>query len=224
MQGSKRDTDVKNRLLDSVRKGEGGMIWENSIEALYYIIYYHIWNRWPVQVWCMKQGTQSRCSGTTQRDGVGREVGEGFRLRGSLVHPWLIHVDVWQKPPQYFKVTGLQLKYINYFEKIVNKALVSCIQPGLVISFTIDNIHVLMLFSQNIPPSAISLLSHHAEIYISAQPYSLLISVATNLFTNWIFLAGEPYLNCSSFTPQFTYLLTFQINWKAWSFLIRMAT
>ena len=29
----KRDTDVKNRLLDSVGEGEGGMIWENSIET-----------------------------------------------------------------------------------------------------------------------------------------------------------------------------------------------
>ena len=33
MQDSKRDTDVKNRLLDSVREDEGGMIWENSIET-----------------------------------------------------------------------------------------------------------------------------------------------------------------------------------------------
>ena len=33
------------------------------------------------------------------------------------------------------------------------RALVSCIQPGLVICFTLDNIHVLMLFSQNIPSS-----------------------------------------------------------------------
>ena len=32
MQDSKRDTDVKNRLLDSVEEGEGGMIWKNSIE------------------------------------------------------------------------------------------------------------------------------------------------------------------------------------------------
>ena len=31
-------------------------------------------------------------------------------------------------------------------------ALVSCIQPGLVICFTLDNIHVSMLFSQIIPP------------------------------------------------------------------------
>ena len=33
MQGSKGDTDIDNRLLDAVGEGEGGMIWENSIET-----------------------------------------------------------------------------------------------------------------------------------------------------------------------------------------------
>ena len=33
MQGSKGDTDVKNRLLDSVGEGKDGMIWENSTET-----------------------------------------------------------------------------------------------------------------------------------------------------------------------------------------------
>ena len=33
MRDSKRDTDVKNRLLDSVGEGEGGMIRDNSIET-----------------------------------------------------------------------------------------------------------------------------------------------------------------------------------------------
>ena len=33
MWDSRRDTDVKNRLLDSVGEGEGGMIWEGSIET-----------------------------------------------------------------------------------------------------------------------------------------------------------------------------------------------
>ena len=33
MQDSKRDTDVKNRLWDSVGEGEGGMIWKNSTET-----------------------------------------------------------------------------------------------------------------------------------------------------------------------------------------------
>ena len=29
--------------------------------------------------------------------------------RGTDVHPWLIHVNVWQKPQQYWKVISLQL-------------------------------------------------------------------------------------------------------------------
>ena len=33
MQDSVRDTDVKNRLLDSVGEGKGRMIWENSTET-----------------------------------------------------------------------------------------------------------------------------------------------------------------------------------------------
>ena len=37
MRDSKRDTDVKNRLLDFVGEGEGGMIWENATETLSYV-------------------------------------------------------------------------------------------------------------------------------------------------------------------------------------------
>ena len=33
MRDSKRDTDVKSRLLNSMGEGEGGMIWENGIET-----------------------------------------------------------------------------------------------------------------------------------------------------------------------------------------------
>ena len=33
MRDSKRETVVKNRLLDSVGEGEDGMIWENDIET-----------------------------------------------------------------------------------------------------------------------------------------------------------------------------------------------
>ena len=33
MRDSKRDTDVKNSLSDSVGEGEGEIIWENSIET-----------------------------------------------------------------------------------------------------------------------------------------------------------------------------------------------
>ena len=38
MQGSKRDTDIKNRLLDTMGEGEGGMTGESSIET--YILPY----------------------------------------------------------------------------------------------------------------------------------------------------------------------------------------
>ena len=38
MQNSKKDTDIKNRLLDYVEEGEGGTIRENSIET--YILLY----------------------------------------------------------------------------------------------------------------------------------------------------------------------------------------
>ena len=33
MRDSKRDTNVKNKLLNFVGEGEGGMIWENGIET-----------------------------------------------------------------------------------------------------------------------------------------------------------------------------------------------
>ena len=42
-------------------------------------------------------------------DGMWRGVG-GDSERGTHIHPWLIHVNVWQKPPQYCKVISLQLK------------------------------------------------------------------------------------------------------------------
>ena len=35
---------------------------------------------------------------------------EGGSEWGTHVHPWAIHVDVWQKPPQHCKVINLQLK------------------------------------------------------------------------------------------------------------------
>ena len=39
-------------------------------------------------------------------EGGGREIQDG----GTQVQPWVIHVNVWQKPPQDCKVITLQLK------------------------------------------------------------------------------------------------------------------
>ena len=51
---------------------------------------------------------------------LGRPRGMGWRGRwergsgwGIIINPWLIHVNVWQKPLQYCKVISLQLIKIN---------------------------------------------------------------------------------------------------------------
>ena len=59
--------------------------------------------------------SQSQCSGTTQRDRGGREVGERVQDGGhTYVYPWLIHVDVWQKASQYCNYPPIK---INLFKK-----------------------------------------------------------------------------------------------------------
>ena len=45
--------------------------------------------------------------------GWGRS-GEGVQDGGRHVQPWLIHVNLWQKPPQHCKVISLQLKLKTY--------------------------------------------------------------------------------------------------------------
>ena len=49
--------------------------------------------------------------------------------------------------------TSLSTRSLWVFPVHQVRALVSCIQPGLVICFTLDNIHISLLFSWNIPPS-----------------------------------------------------------------------
>ena len=60
----------------------------------------------------MTQGTQSWYSVTTWRDEVGREVGGGFWRKGTHVCPWLIHVDVWQRPSQYCNYPPIKINKV----------------------------------------------------------------------------------------------------------------
>ena len=77
-------------------------------------VYYHMWNRLPVQVQRMRQGAQGWCTGMTLREGMGwEERWEGGSEWGKHVHSWLIQINVWQKPLQYCKVISLKLKLIN---------------------------------------------------------------------------------------------------------------
>ena len=70
MQKRKRDTDVQNRLLDSVGEGEGGMFQENSIETCILPRVKQITS----PGWMHETSAQAWCTGKTQRDRVEREV------------------------------------------------------------------------------------------------------------------------------------------------------
>ena len=80
MQDSKRDTDVKNSLLDSVGEGEGGVILENSIETC--ILSY------MKQIASPGSMHETGCSGLVHWDdpegwdgeGCGREVQDGEHM------------------------------------------------------------------------------------------------------------------------------------------------
>ena len=68
MQNRKRDTDVQNRLLDSVGEGEGGMFQENSIEICILSRVKQITS----PGWMHETSAQTWCTGKTQRDRVER--------------------------------------------------------------------------------------------------------------------------------------------------------
>ena len=91
MRDSKRDTDIKNSLLDSVGEGEGGMIWENGIGTC--IISY------VKRITSPGSMHDTGCLGLVYWDNPERWYGEGGG-RGiqdsTRVHPWQIHVAVWQ--------------------------------------------------------------------------------------------------------------------------------
>ena len=100
MLDSKRDTDVKNRLLDSVGEGEGGMIWENGIETCILSCKKRITSLGSMQ--------DTGCLGLVhwndpERDDMGRVVGGGFRV-GNSCTPVADSCQCMAKPIQYCKV------------------------------------------------------------------------------------------------------------------------
>ena len=76
MQNRKSDTDVQNRLLDSVGEGESGMFRKISIETCILSRVKQITS----PGWMHETSAQAWCTGKTQRNWVEREVGEGIGM------------------------------------------------------------------------------------------------------------------------------------------------
>ena len=71
MQDKKRDTDVQNRLLDSVGESKGGMFRENSIETCILSRVKQITS----PGWMHETSAWAWCTGKTLRDGEGGRSG-----------------------------------------------------------------------------------------------------------------------------------------------------
>ena len=76
MQNRKRDTDVQNRLWDSVGEGEGGMFQENSIETCILSRVKQITS----PGWMHETSARTWCTGKTERDRMEREVRGGIGM------------------------------------------------------------------------------------------------------------------------------------------------
>ena len=73
MQNRKRDTDVQNRLLDSLGEGEGGMFQENSIETCILPIVKQITS----PGWMHETSAQGWCNGEDPEGWDGEGGGRG---------------------------------------------------------------------------------------------------------------------------------------------------
>ena len=85
MQNRKRDTDVWNRILDSVGEGEGGMFQENIIETCMLSRVKQITS----PGWMHETSARTWCTGKTWRDRVERELGGGIGM-GNTCKPMAV--------------------------------------------------------------------------------------------------------------------------------------
>ena len=76
MQNRKGDTDVQNRILDSVGEGKGGMFRENSIKICILSRVKQITS----PGWIHETSARGWCTGKTERDRVEREMGGGIGM------------------------------------------------------------------------------------------------------------------------------------------------
>ena len=79
MQNRKRDTDVQNRILDSMGEGEGGVFRENSIKTCILSRMKQI----TCPGWMHETSAWAWCTGKTQKNRVERKVGGGIGMENT---------------------------------------------------------------------------------------------------------------------------------------------
>ena len=90
-------------------------------------VYYHVRNESPVYVRCRIQHAWGWCTGMTQRDVMGREVGGGFMF-GNACTPVVDSCQCMAKPIQYCKVKQSKKKSIIYYG-LIKKNLMIKVSP-----------------------------------------------------------------------------------------------
>ena len=94
-------------------------------------VYYHVRIESPVYVRCRIQHAWGWCTGMTQRDVMGREVGGAFMF-GNACTPVVDSCQCMAKPIQYCKVKKkivpgrMALKHVYYHVRIESPVLVRC--------------------------------------------------------------------------------------------------
>ena len=82
-----------------------------------------MWNESPVQVQRMIQDARGWCTGMTQRDGTGRDVGGGFRM-GNTCTPVVDSCWCMAKPIQYCNWPPIKI-HLNFKKVLINVKVVS---------------------------------------------------------------------------------------------------
>ena len=150
----------KNSLMDSVGEGESGKIWENGIETC--VISCMKWVASQVQ--CTMLDAWGWCTGTTQRDGVGREEGGGFRM-GSTCIPVADSFWCLAKPIQCFRFKNKIKKILFHLKKII-KSLHVLLLFSIYLLKIICLVHVFYMYKISPKFKSISFISCIPHIFI----------------------------------------------------------
>ena len=103
---------------------------------------------------------------------LGRPRGIGWRGRwegglgwGIDVNPWLIHVNIWQKPLQYCKVISLQLIHVNIWQKPLQYCKVISLQLIKINGKKIKKIKIIIKVKKKNGQFEIMLIRNDFNIY-----------------------------------------------------------